>query len=718
LPPDAQYGRISDDQLPSDQLASKFRILFAAATNAAVDRRISSDILPYYASGGNAKKEEERDTMRLIKIKEAELKQLRIQLQNDQNGIRSVYKGNEEQNAISPQSKFLMPRVLKPITTFSSSKTLIGNTGIKRGFKSPLIQKENKNFEEKKENITNNVSKIDKKSITPPNNTKKVHPTHSSSTTQQLIKNAEEELANLRTVLSCLQAPPQTQLMDSNENKKDETNWLMSPFLRLIGATCSATCFPAFNTAPFSSPNVLILDEASQMTEPVSILPLLRCYSIDTQNNDETTSPNKITPIPSSSTPNQQIIKHGHNSDIILPQSSMNDRSLYGLTLFVRLARSSLFFKNIKKKIKIKQNNQSKNVLINTNYDYNNMTQEEQNDIGDSNEEKQIIFPSTLDHSSSSPHNNSIQTNIQLIPPPLYQHPIPSPPTLILLRTQFRCHPSIGTLSNLLFYCGSLKNGTVKRKSDTINNSNNNNVISSHVQPILPFLHPIVFVDTYGTEEYSSESMGFSYANEGEAKRIASFLHALLLHLQRLELLDSNRTSSSVKTGVARLKQNSRLALPGIVSPRSAIESEWERVSTFFSLQLATVDSFQGQERDIIILSTCRTKLGSGGFTSGGSGMIEKLYDSLMNNDTNETGSKKFESFLASPQRLAVAITRARAHLIVFGSGQVLSHAPLWSNILNTARKQKRRVLVFDDGNKEQIINKQKDLDILDDEQD
>ncbi|KAA6353055.1 MAG: hypothetical protein EZS28_051418, partial [Streblomastix strix] len=175
--------------------------------------------------------------------------------------------------------------------------------------------------------------------------------------------------------------------------------------------------------------------------------------------------------------------------------------------------------------------------------------------------------------------------------------------------------------------------------------------------------------------------------------------------------------SSSVKTGVARLKQNSRLALPGIVSPRSAIESEWERVSTFFSLQLATVDSFQGQERNIVILSTCRTKLGSGGFTSGGSGMIEKLYDSLMNNDTNESGSKKFESFLASPQRLAVAITRARAHLIVFGSGQVLSHAPLWSNILNTARKQKRRVLVSVDGNKEQIINKQSLIDLKQNEQ-
>lgn len=71
-----------------------------------------------------------------------------------------------------------------------------------------------------------------------------------------------------------------------------------------------------------------------------------------------------------------------------------------------------------------------------------------------------------------------------------------------------------------------------------------------------------------------------------------------------------------------------------------------------YSVQISTVDAFQGAERDIIILSTSRTiRLG----------------------------------FSDSPKRLNVAITRARRHLIVMGSAPLLTSNSAWDTVLNTA---------------------------------
>eukprot|EP00475_Leptophrys_vorax_P018094 TRINITY_DN24709_c0_g1_i2.p1 TRINITY_DN24709_c0_g1~~TRINITY_DN24709_c0_g1_i2.p1 ORF type:complete len:225 (-),score=73.12 TRINITY_DN24709_c0_g1_i2:14-688(-) len=66
-------------------------------------------------------------------------------------------------------------------------------------------------------------------------------------------------------------------------------------------------------------------------------------------------------------------------------------------------------------------------------------------------------------------------------------------------------------------------------------------------------------------------------------------------------------------------------------------------------LQVSTVDAFQGCEKDIIILSIVRTK--SVGFTD-------------------------------SPLRLNVAITRARHHLLVFGSRKLIALSPLWKEVV------------------------------------
>lgn len=75
--------------------------------------------------------------------------------------------------------------------------------------------------------------------------------------------------------------------------------------------------------------------------------------------------------------------------------------------------------------------------------------------------------------------------------------------------------------------------------------------------------------------------------------------------------------------------------------------------------KIGSVEEFQGQERQIIILSTVRS-------TS----------DYVSDDVRHALG------FVASPRRLNVAITRARALLIILGNPKLLSQDIYWRSVL------------------------------------
>eukprot|EP00762_Andalucia_godoyi_P006513 ANDGO_05081.mRNA.1 Regulator of nonsense transcripts 1 homolog len=171
--------------------------------------------------------------------------------------------------------------------------------------------------------------------------------------------------------------------------------------------------------------------------------------------------------------------------------------------------------------------------------------------------------------------------------------------TPIVLRTQYRCHPHISAIANALFYSGLLKNGIDEAsRSPTLRVDQLN--------------QPVTWVDSSSLCEASSVR---------QSKLSSSAEVLVICHL--LSLMVANGVCPSDVGCICMYKQQ-----------LSILEKDEGLPQGVFC---GTVDSFQGGEKDIIILSLGRWS---------GSGTT---------------------SFLEDPRRMCVALTRARRQLFIVG---------------------------------------------------
>ncbi|XP_076900625.1 putative ATP-dependent helicase C29A10.10c isoform X2 [Bidens hawaiensis] len=200
-------------------------------------------------------------------------------------------------------------------------------------------------------------------------------------------------------------------------------------------------------------------------------------------------------------------------------------------------------------------------------------------------------------------------------------------PTM-LLSVQYRMHPQIREFPSRYFYQGRLTD------SESVINMPDEAYYKD------PMLKPYVFYDiTHGRESHRGGSV--SYQNVHEAQ----FCLRLYQHLQK-----------SVKLlGIGKVSV-------GIITPYKlqlkCIQREFEEVlksEEGKDLYINTVDAFQGQERDVIIMSCVRA-------------------------------SNHGVGFVADIRRMNVALTRARRALWVMGNASTLVQSDDWAALIADAK--------------------------------
>lgn len=194
----------------------------------------------------------------------------------------------------------------------------------------------------------------------------------------------------------------------------------------------------------------------------------------------------------------------------------------------------------------------------------------------------------------------------------------------IRLQVQYRMHPCLSEWSSNMFYEGSLQNGV------------------SDVERVLPGVdipwpnpaRPMFFQISAGVEELSGA--GTSYLNRTEAAAVEK----LVTHMLR-----NGVTPDQI--GVITPYEGQRAFVVSYMTRNGPLRSE-----LYKDIEVASVDSFQGREKDFIILSCVRS------------------------NEQQGIG------FLRDPRRLNVALTRAKYGVVIIGNARLLARNPLWNSLL------------------------------------
>ena len=194
----------------------------------------------------------------------------------------------------------------------------------------------------------------------------------------------------------------------------------------------------------------------------------------------------------------------------------------------------------------------------------------------------------------------------------------------VRLQVQYRMHPALSEFPSNMFYEGSLQNGVTMQQR-----------VRREVDFPWPVAErPMMFWSNLGNEEISAS--GTSYLNRTEASNVEKIVTRFF------------------KAGV----QPSEI---GIITPyegqRSFVVQNMANSGSFKKdfyreIEVASVDAFQGREKDFIVLSCVRS------------------------NEHQGIG------FLSDPRRLNVALTRARYGLVILGNPKVLAKHPLWHYLL------------------------------------
>jgi predicted DNA helicase len=265
-------------------------------------------------------------------------------------------------------------------------------------------------------------------------------------------------------------------------------------------------------------------------------------------------------------------------------------------------------------------------------------------DVAIIDEGSQQMIPSTLipitkaerfiiagDHKQLPP---TVVSNEERLKKTLFENLISAYPALShLLKIQYRMHEKIMAFSNKYFYDDQLIADSSVAKQTLADLKLKK---SEHFPNILALHEPLVFIDTTNTSASEAKpERSTSFYNEKEAFLCIEYTRELLkMGLNPEDIGIITPYAAQIKT----IKK-------GLETEKIAVETK-------------TVDGFQGQEKEVIIISFVRT------------------------NKKGEIG------FLKDGRRLNVSLTRAKRKLICIGNQKTLQYDNLFKAFFTFIKKQ------------------------------
>lgn len=199
----------------------------------------------------------------------------------------------------------------------------------------------------------------------------------------------------------------------------------------------------------------------------------------------------------------------------------------------------------------------------------------------------------------------------------------------IRLAVQYRMHPALSCFPSNMFYEGSLQNGVSSTER-----------LGTAGFPWPRPETPMMFWSQLGAEEISSS--GTSFLNRTEANAVEKIVTHLLKH-----------GVGPWQIGVITPYEGQRAHVVALMLRHGSLSQK-----LYSDVEVASVDAFQGREKDYIILSCVRS------------------------NEHQGIG------FLSDPRRLNVALTRAKYGLVVLGNPKVLAKQMVWSALTHHFREE------------------------------
>ncbi len=193
---------------------------------------------------------------------------------------------------------------------------------------------------------------------------------------------------------------------------------------------------------------------------------------------------------------------------------------------------------------------------------------------------------------------------------------------LASLRTQYRMHPAIGCLISSVFYDGKLENGALPK---------------SRQRAFDWMPAPVTWVSTSSLPNRSETRSGESYVNSVESDLVLQLLERIEAKCRERRRRPSVGIIAGYSAQVEHLTTN--------INPSD--RHRWRNLD----VEVATIDSFQGRECDVVVYSTVRS------------------------NANQRIG------FLKDYRRINVALSRARDLLVIVGDDLMMENATVGADL-------------------------------------